>query len=99
MEVLVPPGLDWSSSPRVQEKPSLYTQGGVGGLEKEERGDDINTGQLYVLFYSCRMVGGNDFVNDFVKISNMFLLPIPYSLYRDPDLVDYSSEFISEFQT
>ena len=45
------------------------------------------------------MVGGSDFVNDFVKISQMFLLPIPYSLYRDPDLVDYSSEFINEFQT
>ena len=32
MEVVVPPGPDWSSSP-----PPLYTQGGVGGLEGGER--------------------------------------------------------------
>ena len=47
--LLVPPGPHWSSSPQLQETPSLYTQGGVGGLEKEERGDDISTGQLKVL--------------------------------------------------
>ena len=60
MEVLlVPPGPDWSSSARVEEKPPLYTQGGVGGLEGGERRTSAQSNSMCFLFYSCRVVVGS----------------------------------------